>query len=163
MTKMLIVYYSWTNGNTKRIAEALQKATGADLARIDTEKTYEGSYDAVVQQAEDEVKCGYKPKIKEIPYQVADYDVIVVGTPTWWYTMAPAVKTFLEETDFSGKTVIPFTTHAGWPGHAVKDMVEACRGAKTAHEMTVRFDSEGGSSLVTPQKEIDAWIANVQG
>ena len=34
MKKMLIVYYSWSNGNTKRIAEQLQTATGADDARI---------------------------------------------------------------------------------------------------------------------------------
>ena len=36
MKKLLIVYYSWSNGNTKKIAEELQKVTGGDLARIDT-------------------------------------------------------------------------------------------------------------------------------
>lgn len=76
--------------------------------------------------------------------------------------MAPAVRTFLSENDFSGKTVIPFATHAGWPGHAIEDMAKLCKGAKVAHEMTVRFDSAGGSDLVTPQEEVEAWIAAVQ-
>ena len=48
--KILIVYYSWSNGNTERIAEMLQKATGADLAKIETVKPYEGSYQDKVNQ-----------------------------------------------------------------------------------------------------------------
>lgn len=29
MKKMLIVYYSWSNGNTKKLAEEIQQTTGA--------------------------------------------------------------------------------------------------------------------------------------
>ena len=119
MGRMLVVYYSWSHGNAKKIAEELQKTAGADLACLDTVISYEGGYDAVVKQGNDEVKSGYKPKLKEIACRVADYDVIVVGTPTWWYSMAPAVRTFLSENDFSGKTVIPFATHASWPGRVL--------------------------------------------
>lgn len=72
MGKMLVAYYSWSNGNTKKIAEELQKAAGADLACIDTAVPYEGGYDAVVKQGNDEVKSGYQPKIKEISCRVAD-------------------------------------------------------------------------------------------
>lgn len=50
MMKMLIVYYSWSNGNTAKVAEQLQRATGADIARIETVKPYEGSYMEVVDQ-----------------------------------------------------------------------------------------------------------------
>lgn len=55
-----------------------------------------------------------------------------MGTPAWRYTMAPAVKTFLHGQDFSGKTVIPFMTGGGWPGHAIKAMKRACPGAAFA-------------------------------
>lgn len=44
MKKMLIVYYSWSNGNTKRIAEQLQTATGADIVRIETVQPYQGTH-----------------------------------------------------------------------------------------------------------------------
>ena len=50
MKKMLIVYYSWSNGNTKRIAEQLQTATGADIVRIETVQPYQGTHNAVVRQ-----------------------------------------------------------------------------------------------------------------
>ena len=48
MKKMLVVYYSWSNGNTKRIAEQLTNGTGADIARIETTEPYSGSHEDVV-------------------------------------------------------------------------------------------------------------------
>ena len=110
MKKMLVVYYSWSNGNTKRIAEQLTNGTGADIARIETTEPYSGSHEDVVEQGKREVEAGFMPQINPISVNLADYDVIAIGTPTWWYTMAPAVLTFLTTNDFTGKTVIPFCT-----------------------------------------------------
>lgn len=156
--KSLIVYYSLTNGNTKHIAELLQKATHADIAEIQTVIPYTGGYDAVVAQGQEEVNRGYEPEIQPLPVSVADYDRIFIGTPTWWYTMAPAVLTFLHQQNFSGKTVIPFMTNGGWPGHTIADMKTACRGADFAYEKEIQFDSNGGDHLETPMQEIQAWI-----
>ena len=113
MAKKLVVYYSWSNGNTKRIAEKLAEELGADIRQIDTAEPYKGSYDAVVDQGQEEVNRGYKPEIRPLDVDIKDYDVIAVGTPTWWYTMAPAVLTFLSSHDWSGKKVIPFMTNGG--------------------------------------------------
>lgn len=159
--KMLIVYYSWSNGNTKRIAEMLQKKTDADIARIDTVEPYKGSYNDVVNRGQKEVNSGYKPQIQKLNVRLDDYDVIAIGTPTWWYTMAPAVRTFIEENDLKGKTVIPFMTNGGWTGHVLKDMADACKGAKICHEMEIKFSSDGGDMLETPQKVIDTWISGI--
>lgn len=159
--KMLIVYYSVSNGNTKQIAERLQKATGADIAQIETVTPYSGSYNDIVNQGQQEVNQGYQPAIKPLPVNPADYDVVAIGTPTWWYTMAPAVLTFLNSCDWQGKTVIPFQTHGGWPGHVLKDFKNICKGAVLCHEMEVQFDSTGGAELVTPEKSIEAWIEQV--
>lgn len=162
MKKVLIAYYSWSNGNTKRIAEMLRKGIGGDLIRIDTLTPYEGSYDDVVKQGQEEVRKKYEPALQPIDIHPADYDAIAVGTPTWWYTMAPAVRTFLHKESFAGKTVIPFTTNGGWPGHVIKDMKAACNGADITCEMQVQFDSEGGSNLVTPPEQIQQWIEKVK-
>lgn len=162
MKKMLIVYYSWSNGNTKRIAEQLQAASGADICAIETAEPYEGSYEEVVAQGQDEVKRGYERPIQPIRFCVSDYDVIAVGTPAWWYTMAPAVKTFMASQEWQGKIVIPFMTNGGWPGHVIQDMKNACAGAEFLCSMEVQFDSAGGSTLKTPQRDIDAWINEVQ-
>lgn len=161
MGKMLVVYYSWSNGNTKKIAEQLAKAKNADIARIETAKPYKGTHNEVVSQGQREVEEGFKPELKPLDKNLSDYDVIAVGTPTWWYTMAPAVKTFLEDNDFSGKTVIPFMTNGGWPGHVIKDMTAAVKGAKVEHAMEIQFDSTGGDRQVTSQKDVDRWIESI--
>ena len=92
MKKLLIIYYSWSNGNTERIAKMLQSETDSDILKIDTVVPYSGSYDDVVNQGQNEVQRGYEPEIKPLDINIADYDVIAVGTPTWWYTMAPPAK-----------------------------------------------------------------------
>lgn len=160
--RMLIVYYSVSNGNTKWIAKRLQEATDADIVRIETVEPYSGSYNAIVEQGQREVNCGYQPEIKPLSANPADYDVIAIGTPTWWYTMAPAVLTFLKSYDWKGKSVIPFQTHGGWPGHVMKDMENACKGADFSYEMEIQFDSTGGAELVTTNEEIEAWIEQVR-
>ena len=162
MKKLLIVYYSWSNGNTERVAKKLQSIAGGDLLKIDTAVPYSGSYNEVVDQGQREVNRGYEPQLKPISANIADYDVIAVGTPTWWYTMAPAVKTFLHKNSFAGKTVVPFMTNGGWPGHVIKDMKNACTGADVVYDMQVKFDSNGGDRLETPEAEIEAWAQSVR-
>ena len=161
MKKMLVVYYSWSNGNTKRIAEQLTNGTGADIARIETAEPYSGSHEDVVEQGKREVEAGFTPQINPISVNLADYDVIAIGTPTWWYTMAPAVLTFLTVNDFTGKTVIPFMTNGGWPGHVIKDMKDKCKGAAFAHEMQIQFDSKGKDHLETSEEVITEWIGQI--
>ena len=162
MKKMLVVYYSWSNGNTEKIALSLQKATGADIAKIETLEPYKGSYDDVVSEGQREVNRGYMRPIKPLDADVQNYDVIAVGTPTWWYTMAPAVKTFLNSQKLEGKTVVPFMTNGGWPGHVIKDIEKECKGAKFLKPMEIQFESTGGAELVTPQGKIDKWIEEVK-
>ncbi len=107
----------------------MQSVADGDLVRLDTAVPYSGSYNDVVDQGQREVNAGFEPELKPLPINVADYDVIAVGTPTWWYTMAPAVKTFLHGQNFAGKTVVPFMTNGGWPGRVINDMKAACPGA----------------------------------
>lgn len=73
--------------------------------------------------------------------------------------MAPAVRTLLTEHDWRGKILIPFQTHAGWPGHVLADMEKAAPGAQTACPMQVQFDAEGGARQVTAEADVDAWAA----
>ena len=162
MKKPLIVYYFWSCGNTERIAKSLQSVTGGDLVRLDTAVPYTGSYNDVVDQGQHEVNAGFEPELKPLSVSVADYDVIAVGTPTWWYTMAPAVKTFLRGQNFTGKTVVPFMTNGGWPGRVIKDMKAACPGADFSCDMQVKFDSNGGDRLETPESRINAWAQSVK-
>jgi flavodoxin len=162
MKKMLVVYYSWANGNTKRVAEKLAEGTQADLVRIETVKPYKGSYSDVVSQGQQEVQNGFMPEIQPLNVDINEYDLIAVGTPTWWYTMAPAVHSFLHSQDWKGKTVIPFMTNGGWPGHVIRDMEKNCAGASFLLSLQVQFDSTGGDHMETPEKDVDAFVAEVK-
>ena len=123
----------------------MQSVAGGNLVRLDTAVPYSGSYNDVVDQGQREVNAGFEPELKPLPINVADYDVIAVGTPTWWYTMAPAVKTFLHGQNFAGKTVVPFMTNGGWPGRVIKDMKAACPGAvgEAAHVAELLMSDKG--------------------
>ena len=160
--KTLVVYYSWSCGNTEKIAEQLADACDADIARIETVVPYPEDYQETVDQGQREVNAGFMPEIKNLEYNPADYDVIVIGTPTWWYTMAPAVKTFIAENDFSGKTVVALSTNGSWPGNVTADIEDACAGASFGPALEVQFDSTGGDRQETPQSQVDAWIEQIR-
>ena len=159
--KALVVYFTWTNGNTERIAKALQQALQADILKIAAPDDYHEDYDTVVRKSQEEIRCGYRPRVEPAKVDLSGYDIIAIGSPTWWYTIAPPMSTFLEANDFAGKTVVPFATNGGWPGHALEDIEKACKGADFALGLAVQFDSTGGSQLVSSQDEIRSWIQTV--
>jgi flavodoxin len=152
--KKLVVYYSLSNGNTKRIAKQIAQSIDADLAEIETVEPYTGNYNAIVDQGQREVNAGFQPAIKPLKKNLEDYDEIIVGTPTWWYTMAPAVLTFLSGNDFSNKKLSFFQTHGGWPGSTLEDMAKKANAKTIKHSFGVQFDSNGGDHLVSKSKEI---------
>ena len=76
--KTLIVYYSYSHGNTKKIAEALAKATEGDIERIETVKKY-GPYEETVEVGQAEVQRGECPPLRPMKKDIAGYDVIALG------------------------------------------------------------------------------------
>jgi len=110
--KILIAYYSKT-GNTKRAAEEIAKMTGGALHRIVPQKTYPDSYFATIAVAKWESLKGEKPALADKVEGIGGYDKILVGFPIWWYTAPHIIRTFLEHTDFTGKTIILFATSGG--------------------------------------------------
>lgn len=164
--KTLTVYFSFTAGNTKRIAEKVHSAVGGDIVRLEPAKPYPQNYAQAVSQGDDEVKRGYKPELKPLGVDLNKYDRIIIGTPTWWYHMSPAVLSFLSSNDFTGKTVVPFMTNAGWPGSVIKDMTALAKkqGAKVENGHEFRFSSNDKhyDKMETSEKELDEWIESLK-
>lgn len=155
MSKILVVYYSLSGKDTQTVSKELANAIGADVECLETAVPYPEDYDAAVEQGKKEVESGFCPELKPLKHNPADYDVIVIGTPTWWYTMTPAVLSFMRSTDFKGKTVATFQTHAGQPGHALSDMRKETRGAMLFSGLRLEFSN---SRLVTPRAEAEEWF-----
>ncbi len=116
MSKKLVAYFS-ASGTTKKAAEHLAKAAGADLfeikpavpySRADLDWTNKKSRSSIEMQNPDS-----RPAIAEQLSNIEDYDTIFVGFPIWWYVAPTIIDTFVESYDFSGKTIIPFATSGG--------------------------------------------------
>ena len=120
--KILIAYYSYS-GNTRAVAQEIQKATGGDLFEIVPVKPYSSDYKTVVAEAKEQIKTETWPALKNNVANIADYDLILIGAPNWWSTIAPPVTTFLKTHDLSGKKVAPFITHgSGGVARTVDDI-----------------------------------------
>lgn len=144
--KVLIAYYSYS-GNTKRVAEKIQQLTNGDIFEIVPKKAYPNNYNDVVNLAKDEKQKDIKPELTDNG-NVKDYDIIFIGTPVWWYTMASPVKTFISNNDFSGKTIVPFCTHGGGGASSTYiDMQKLATGAKVTEGYTSYENSAKDSEI----------------
>lgn len=100
-------------GNNQYIARLIQQETGGDLFRIETVQEYPGSHDPLLEFAYNERAEDARPELAAQIENLDSYDVIFLGYPNWNSDLPMPLYTFLEEYDFSGKTIIPFTTHGG--------------------------------------------------
>lgn len=139
--KVLIAYYS-LSGNTKDIAEAIRSKTGGDIFRIETVQSYPEEYRATTAQAKREINEGFHPELKGKIDNIAQYDIIFIGSPNWWGTIAPAVSSFLADYDLKGKTVIPFITHGGGGvQNTITDLTAQCNGCSVKQNGWVGYGS----------------------
>lgn len=128
--KTLVAYYSIT-GNTQKAAEVVAEATGADLYQIELVTPYPPEYRDQVALAKKELADGTLPPIKPWPENIAQYDVVFIGSPVWLGTMATPVRTFLASGVLKGKTVIPFVTHGGGGAdNCFIDTAKLCEGCE---------------------------------
>ena len=152
----LIVYYS-RSGNTRGIAHLIQQQVGGTIHEIQPAVPYPSSYDAVVDQAGEEIQAGYKPPLKTKLDHIKSYDTVFVGSPNWWNTIAPPVATFLSEYDLSGKTVVPFCTHGGGGlGRIGRDIAVLC-----PHSTVLTSFEIYGSGRGDAQARVSAWLRRI--
>lgn len=155
--KAIVIYYS-LSGNTETIAEDVQKATNSDMERVETRVPYKGSYDDIVQQGQEEIENGFCPEINPLKANLSEYDTIILGTPVWWHSFAPAMHSFLKEQNLAGKNIYLFATNGGWLGHTRKDFHKLLKGSDIKGEISIRFD---GNTLKTSRDDIQNWISGI--
>lgn len=160
-SNILVAYFSWS-GNGQQMARWISEETGGDLFRIVPSEPYGEDFDSCADRAKNELDNEIRPELSEHinADTMAQYDVIYIGFPVWWYDLPMPVWTFLEEYDLSGKTIIPFFSHNGSSNGANSlDRIE-----KLANGATVRTDdalSLYGSSVADSEKEVKDWAADL--
>ena len=111
--KKLVTYFS-VSGTTEKLAEDLAKAIEGDIYKIEPKIPYTDAdlnwRDKNSRSSVEMADENSRPEIGENNPKIADYDVIFVGFPIWWYTAPSIIHTFLETYDFSNKKIVVFAT-----------------------------------------------------
>ncbi len=141
-------------GNTEVVAQMIGQETQGDLFRIETEKRYPAEYDELVDYGRNEPEEDARPALSSHIDDMESYDIVFLGYPNWWFDMPMAVYSFLEEYDFSGKTVIPFCTHGG---SRFSDTIAALETALPEAEILEGFEVYGEDAAAA-QDEVLAWL-----
>ena len=157
-TKKILVAYFSHSGNTREIANQIHKILGGNIFEIQTVKPYPNDYNAVVNQARQELDSDYKPALKTKIENIKSYDLVFIGYPIWCGTIPAPVKTFLSGYDFSGKTIVPFCTHGGGgPGRSITDISKLCPKSTLLDSFAIL-----GSDVKTAQNEVSEWLRKIK-
>lgn len=140
------------------MAEWIQQRVGGDLFSIVAAEPYPSDYDACLDRAADEKTENARPELAEHLDNIGDYDIVFLGFPNWWYTAPMAVFSFIEEYDFSGKTIVPFCAHGtGGIAGGVRDITAALPDSAEVLEPLGVYRED----IDQAQSEINEWLANL--
>ena len=158
MKKTLVAYFS-ASGTTKEVAKKVAQTAQADLYEIRTEQPYtDADLDWNDKHSRSSVEMNdlsFRSAIANQVEGMKSYEVVYIGFPIWWYTAPTIVNTFLEQYDFSGKTVVPFATSGG------TNLKKAAADLKKAYP-DIHW-KEGKLLNRFSESELKAWIDNVEG
>lgn len=113
-SKSLVVYFSMS-GQTQRAAEEIQRLTNSNIFRIQAADPYPTTYDSYAQRGDNERRNNIHPAIRGTILNWDQYSTIYVGFPTWWQQPPMIIHTLFDQYNFSGKTIVPFTTSMSTP------------------------------------------------
>ncbi len=153
MSKKLVAYFS-ASGTTGKVAKTLASAIDADLHEIlPVQKYTSADLNWTNKKSRSSVEMNdksFRPAIANQVENMAQYDVIYVGFPIWWYVAPTIINAFLESYNLEGKVIVPFATSGGsGMGRTNANLKNSCKGADLREGK--RFDA--GESV----QEMKSW------
>ena len=153
--KILIAYFSW-GGNTEGVAEEIQSQTGADIFEITMVNPYSSDYNTVLDEAQRDQNAQARPELATHVENMDEYDIVMIGYPNWWASIPMPVASFLEEYDFSGKTILPFCSHGGGRfGQSLTAIAKLAPNAAMGEALSIHYS--GGSEL---SGDVSDWLSS---
>jgi flavodoxin len=152
-SRTLVAFFTRT-GNTKLIAGAVHRKTGADLFEIQPAEAYPEDYEATVARAEREKLAGYEPPLKEAVGEIGAYTTIYLGFPVWGSTAPTVIKSFLAKYDLAGKELVPLITHGGFgAGDSLAVLRRMAPNARLRKPFIIKMDQERAIL-----REVTSWL-----
>ena len=144
-------------GNTGLVASMIAETAGADLFSLHTVEQYPDTYSATVDQGQQERTDGVRPELTALPENLADYEVIFLGYPSWWSDMPMAVYSFLDAVDLSDKTIAPFVTSGGSGLAGTVGTIEELEPGSVVQSGLAIRDSDAAGA----QEQVNAWLTEL--
>ena len=150
--KILVAYFSAT-GTTKAVAEDLAKVMDATLFEIEPTEPYTAAdldwRDDNSRSSVEMHDLSSRPAVRNKVEDMAQYDVVFLGYPIWWYIAPTIINTFIDENNLDGKKVYCFATSGGSP---IDPCVDALK------KQYPEIDWQEGKLLNHASKEtLEAW------
>ena len=145
-------------GNNEYIAKTIQKETGGDLFQIKTVQDYPTTHDDLLEYAYDEKSEDARPELEGQIENLDQYDTIFIGYPNWNADLPMPLYTFLEEYDFSGKTIIPFTSHGG---SGFSRTVQTISELQPDADISNKGLSISRNDMADSEKEVTDWVKDL--
>ena len=170
--KILVIYFSRTGeqytvgvidkGNTAIVTEMIAEETGADLFEVlPADDHYPLTYAELTDVAKSEQNDNARPEYAgELP-DLSSYDTIFIGAPVWWGDWPMIMYTVFETNDFSGKTLVPFSTHegSGLSGFD-KKLSTSCPDSTVLDGLAIR-GNDAQNKQDDVREEVTSWIRNL--
>lgn len=159
--RYLVLYCSRTS-NTEGMAQQIQTTLDCDILEVEPQTAYESDYNAMLDRAQSElaaIRQGNYPAIRTSVENFDQYDVIFVGYPIWYGSMATPMQTFLHEhaTKLAGKRIALFAT-SGSSG--ISSSVSEARALCTSATFTETLLLTS-SSLSQMASRVSAWLESL--
>ena len=158
-SNILVVYYS-QSGNTRAIAERIVDETGADLYEIKIDRTYSDDMWDAWDEVQAELESGDLPNITEELPDLTPYDTILIGGPVWGRTISNPILVYMNQTDFTGKTVSAFWTFYSHDENYDSTMRELAASGNYVEGLSLPRSVTGDEASLN--EAIETWLASFQ-
>ncbi len=158
--KILIVYFSLT-GNTNQVANIMKDFTDAEVFELKPDFDYSKvqSRTEMENLGKKQVEEGFKPELLNSVTDIDTYDLIIVGSPVWWFSVTPPVMSFLSQYDLAGKRVAPFCTCGSVAGDFFTQFEETIPDAEVQGGLTLTEDELKDEEGV--KEKIRIWLEDL--
>ena len=167
MAKTLIAFFSRADenyfggamryvkvGNTEIVAGIIKDLVPADTFKIEMKNPYSPVYMTFIEEAKKDLRAKARPELVSMPESIDEYDTVILAYPNYWGTMPMAVYTFLENFDFSGKTILPLCTNEGsGMGSSEREIKKTCPGAVVKKGLPIT-----GSAAASSKSSVERWL-----
>ena len=169
--KILIVYFSRADenynvgtiekGNTEIVAEMIAEREGGDTFKIERTTAYPAEYTACTNEAKTEQRQNARPALRA-DVEVEEYDLVFLGYPIWWGDLPMPVYTFIENHDWTGKTVMPFCTHEGSGLSGTVSALRSALSVATVKEGLAIRGATAQNSRTETRNAVDVWLNELE-